>query len=163
MNLIMGNRKNKIIKFLYIISFLLLDLGCSTLENRIEKNRIDFYIGINSCFEGDNLIVKIKDIEVFNANNVTSDIDSGSTGIYLEYYENSKREGILVINNLHHRQKKEIFLNFKKDLTLKIIRNGHLEKFNLDLKQGNRILVNGCDEEMKTTSIRYYKKRIIVD
>lgn len=122
----------------------------------------DLYIGIHDCFENDTLKVLINNQEIINITNLTSN-SLGVTDIYTEYYSVGKNKGIIIKNSNKSETRKEMYLDLKKEIMLKVIRNNNSDKFLIDLKKGRKIVVSGCSEDRKTTSIIYFKKKIIVE
>ncbi|RKS26196.1 hypothetical protein CLV94_1253 [Flavobacterium endophyticum] len=148
--------------FLFLPLFFLFILGCKSIERRMAIHDSDLYIGIHDCFENDTLKVLINNQEIINITNLTSN-SLGVTDIYTEYYSVGKNKGIIIKNSNKSETRKEMYLDLKKEIMLKVIRNNNSDKFLIDLKKGRKIVVSGCSEDRKTTSIIYFKKKIIVE
>lgn len=152
-----------ILLLIFIFLFFFLILGCKSLERKIETHNSNLYIGLHDCFENDTLKVLINDVEIINVANLTSNT-LGITETYTEYYSARKNKGVIVIYNSNKaKTRKEMHLDLKKEIMLEVIRNAHSDKFLIDLKKGKKIVVSGCSEDRKTTSIIYFKKEIIVE
>ena len=154
---------DKMRTFLFLPLFFFFILGCKSIERRMATHDSDLYIGIHDCFENDTLKVLINDQEIINITNLTSN-SLGVTDIYIQYYSTGKNKGIIVIYNSNKSEtRKEIYLDLKKEIMLEVIRNNNSDKFLIDIKKGKKIVVSGCSEDRKTTSIIYFKKKIIVE
>lgn len=163
MNLTIENKKSRNVFYVVILFFSLILFGCSSLDKRVKKNKMDFYIGLNSCFEKDNIVIKLNDVELFNKKEVSSDRYSGNTGVFIQYYEDSKQQGLFVVSDNFDKIRKDAFINFKNNLTLEISRNDVVKKYKINLKKGNRILIDGCNDNFNSTSIRYFRGKIFID
>ncbi len=151
----------KAIKFFPLI-FLLI-ISCNSLEERIKQHNSDLYIGVYDCFENDSVKIIINNKEIVNIENLTSDTSLGITGLYIEYYLESRDKGLIKIFNKNSLIEKDIYIDLKKSITLEIIRNNNSDKFQIDINKGKKIGISGCSEDRRNTFITYLRRNILVE
>ncbi|WP_299711546.1 hypothetical protein [uncultured Tenacibaculum sp.] len=138
-----------------IILFVLFIISCSSLDKKIEKNKYVFNLSIGSCFKKDKVLIKLNDTILLDNILVTSDEDSGFSNIWMTYYKANK-ESIMITQLGDKKQMRKTHFDLNT-LLLEVYRNNQKNTFYLDLKKGNHIVIDGCDEGYKRkVYINYY-------
>ena len=127
--------------------------SCVILTKQPVSN--NFYLTFGSCFDNDTINVKINGSSVIDNLTLNSDF---STGIDLETgikYVN----GQLIIGNDHERISKTFKL--EKSFKVTLISNSKESTFDINLRKGQYLIVDGCNSE--GFKISQYKNPIVVE
>lgn len=139
----------------YQIYLLFLCLGCVGSIKRAEKvdKEVSFSVIFGSCFMNDTVSLFVNDNLLVDKLNIQSDTVLGLAKLYISQRLNS--------NSLLIRYNRKEFsqppITVKPAFDLKILKGQQIYYFNINLKSGRLILVDGCQGKVM---IRQSKKEL---
>jgi hypothetical protein len=139
----------------YQICLLFLCLGCVGSVKRPEKvdKKVSFLIIFGSCFMNDTVSLFVNDNLLVDKLNIQSDTVLGLAKLYISQRLDSN--SLLIRYNRKEFSQPPITL--KPAIDLKILKGQETYYFNINLKSGRLILVDGCQGKVM---IRQSKKEL---
>jgi hypothetical protein len=149
---IMGNSSKKLMGILIISTICL--FSCANLRQQRE-NEYSFAMVFGGCFINDTISVSLNGLEVIDNSILDSEFSTGLAQTWITHGKKSK-DLVIEINKVQRRVKSLT----KETLDISIIKNNKTFKFNLELKNGKYLLVDGCNSKIQ---INQFKKKMIFE
>jgi len=130
------------------VLIIILAFCASRLTGQTTEANLKFSVLFGSCFQNDQVGLKINSVEFVAASQISSDSINSITRLSA-YQDNS---AVWVTEN--DKKTKYSALTLERRLQLDIMLNGAWKKFNIDLRKGKIILINNCLRKKGVTTER---------
>ena len=148
--------KNNFMMKLNILIILVTFFVFSCASTKLERESgIMFSIVFGDCYNQDTITVSINDVKVIDKAILKSDFSSGLTRTWISHIQKSN-DLIVESEGVQTR----VHVPVQDSFLLSATKNGQTFKFNLDLKRGKYIVVEGCNAKIK---VKQFKRKMMFE